>query len=523
MPNTLKEALICFALTNAIRDLRGDKTSHRSMLINISRYIAMHGVIEEYVNDYFEKIKSAFFNYGKMNSSNEIIDFAKELFDREYCHCNQQWKAVKENLYESNKDVKLLSVNTSNTMVNYKEYEETGARFIFIGGLSLSRGLTLEGLCVSYFYRYSKTYDVLFQMGRWFGYRVGYEDLFRIYMPKELIGWYSTITEAVEELKRDLIRMRESGKKPIDFGIRIQNDSSTLKITSSNKMRSAVSAYKTVIGFGEVIPTPDIINDVVVNKNNISIVSNELKNLVDNGFKIENDLASQNKCIKNVPFESIIDIISNVNISAANDLFEKGSIKVFLDTYKDTYFKKWDIVFIEGNKKINSNIFTFTDLNLNIHLTKKSFDSENGYLRMQGAREQLQNPPDTSACLSLEVKNKIISDFEKIYKKTHSSETWKTTLVPATQFLLEKDRNPLLMLYFIELSCDDEDANLLKIKNKFESNKIPPFGMALGIPRYEDTLTEKTLYKINLVEQRKQREKEYNYHLTDDDYEEEIA
>ncbi len=142
LPNTLKEALICFALTNAIRDLRGDKTSHRSMLINISRYIVMHGVIEEYVNEYFEKIKSAFFNYGKMNSSNEIIDFAKEIFDREYCHCNQQWKNVKENLYDSNKNVKLLSVNTSNTMVNYKEYEETGARFIFIGGLSLSRGLT---------------------------------------------------------------------------------------------------------------------------------------------------------------------------------------------------------------------------------------------------------------------------------------------------------------------------------------------------------------------------------------------
>lgn len=60
-----------------------------------------------------------------------------------------------------------------------------GLRAIVIGGFTLSRGLTLEGLIVSYFYRNSKMYDTLMQMGRWFGYRNNYEELCRIYIDEK--------------------------------------------------------------------------------------------------------------------------------------------------------------------------------------------------------------------------------------------------------------------------------------------------------------------------------------------------
>ena len=48
---------------------------------------------------------------------------------------------------------------------------------IAIGGNTLSRGLTLEGLVCSYFERRSRNYDTLMQMGRWFGFRNGYRHL----------------------------------------------------------------------------------------------------------------------------------------------------------------------------------------------------------------------------------------------------------------------------------------------------------------------------------------------------------
>src|SRR5450755_2807986 len=75
---------------------------------------------------------------------------------------------------------------------------------IAVGGFSLSRGLTLEGLMVSYFLRNSMMYDTLMQMGRWFGYRPGYEDLCRVWMPEEAEGWYAHIADSIEELREEL-------------------------------------------------------------------------------------------------------------------------------------------------------------------------------------------------------------------------------------------------------------------------------------------------------------------------------
>ena len=67
--------------------------------------------------------------------------------------------------------------------LDYPAHEALGLNVIAVGGFSLSRGLTLEGLVVSYFLRNSMMYDTLLQMGRWFGYRRGYEDLCRVWMP----------------------------------------------------------------------------------------------------------------------------------------------------------------------------------------------------------------------------------------------------------------------------------------------------------------------------------------------------
>jgi hypothetical protein len=68
-----------------------------------------------------------------------------------------------------------------------------GLTAIAVGGLSLSRGLTIEGLTVSYMYRNTRMYDTLMQMGRWFGYRPGFEDLCRVHLSRDSINWYSHI------------------------------------------------------------------------------------------------------------------------------------------------------------------------------------------------------------------------------------------------------------------------------------------------------------------------------------------
>ena len=63
----------------------------------------------------------------------------------------------------------------------------------------LSRGLTLEGLVVSYFLRSANAYDTLLQMGRWFGYRAGYEDLQRMWMTADLRGYFTDLATVEQE------------------------------------------------------------------------------------------------------------------------------------------------------------------------------------------------------------------------------------------------------------------------------------------------------------------------------------
>ena len=75
-------------------------------------------------------------------------------------------------------------------------WEERGEHVIAVGGDKLSRGLTLDGLSVSYYLRASQMYDTLMQMGRWFGYRDGYLDVCRIYTTQELAEWYRFIASA---------------------------------------------------------------------------------------------------------------------------------------------------------------------------------------------------------------------------------------------------------------------------------------------------------------------------------------
>ena len=85
---------------------------------------------------------------------------------------------------------------------------------IMVGGTKLSRGFTVEGLTVSYFRRRATAASTLMQMGRWFGYRPGYQDLVRLYIGREVLAGkrnydlYEAFTHIVrdEEDFRDQIR-----------------------------------------------------------------------------------------------------------------------------------------------------------------------------------------------------------------------------------------------------------------------------------------------------------------------------
>ena len=123
-----------------------------------------------------------------------------------------------------------------------------GITVIAIGGDKLSRGLTLEGLTISYYLRSSRMYDTLLQMGRWFGYKDGYIDLCRIFTTGELSRWYSHIASVNIELENEFKSMASDRLEPDKYGMKVRSHSGLLEVTSLNKRRSGIKRKVTFSG-----------------------------------------------------------------------------------------------------------------------------------------------------------------------------------------------------------------------------------------------------------------------------------
>lgn len=245
LPPSLYVAFDQFVVARAVRNLRGQDRKHCSMLINVSRFMATQKTIRDFVSLREKKIREAVkANYmmpEEVSSKNEYMAALKRSFDDDFSECGFDWPAVKRALNSVFDHFRIYVINSkSDEILDYKKYERDGVGLtaIAIGGLSLSRGLTIEGLTVSYMYRNTKMYDTLMQMGRWFGYRLGFEDLCRVHLPRESIDWYSYIANASDELRLQITRMRRDKLSPKDFGLYVQAHPDSLLITAANKMRS---------------------------------------------------------------------------------------------------------------------------------------------------------------------------------------------------------------------------------------------------------------------------------------------
>lgn len=259
LPEELKAALKSFVISVAVRNLRGQKNKPNSMLIHIIRYKGQQNVIRRRVDRYFT---DEIYNYIK-NHDPEIKRDLQKLWENDYVATTTamrdefpqymqevedfSWNEVYQEIerFIKAKEYSIYSINgdSLDTLV-YEKHKGEPFNVIVIGGDKLARGLTLEGLQVSYFTRSSKTYDTLMQMGRWFGYRPGYLDLCRLYTTKELHGYFVSISRATEDLIKQIDRMGNLYKQtPMEFGLGVMTDPDLL-ITSKNKQRTGTEMQR---------------------------------------------------------------------------------------------------------------------------------------------------------------------------------------------------------------------------------------------------------------------------------------
>ncbi|PRP93147.1 Z1 domain protein [Enhygromyxa salina] len=236
---SLEQALDYFLLACAARRLRGSE-SHASMLIHTTLYADPHesiaAKVEEYCHDRLRSLKK---------DKKSLIGRLRDLWvDEAPCVPASSWG----NPTHDFEDLRPLLVDVASETEVVVENAQSLSRLAFgkdakiqiaVGGNTLSRGLTLEGLLVSFFVRSASAYDTLLQMGRWFGYRMGYEDLPRIWMTEELRSAFFLLATVEQEIRNDIARYDAESLTPKDFGVRIRTHPG-LGITSRLKMRSAV-------------------------------------------------------------------------------------------------------------------------------------------------------------------------------------------------------------------------------------------------------------------------------------------
>jgi len=263
VPESLQQAIKAFILICATRRIRKDGVPHNSMLIHVTRFTAVQGQVKDLVERELRAMAARI-----MSGTDSLTDFrnlwetdfiatSKNMLDKGYVESEYiSWGDIKNKLFDSVKTIKVKGINGEiGDILDYREadalvrakvlsgenvpWEEKGISVIAIGGDKLSRGLTLEGLTVSYYLRASRMYDTLMQMGRWFGYRDGYKDLCRIYITEELADWYQHIALANQELRNELEYMAAIKGTPENYGLKVRSHPGRLAVTSAGKSRHA--------------------------------------------------------------------------------------------------------------------------------------------------------------------------------------------------------------------------------------------------------------------------------------------
>jgi hypothetical protein len=256
LPPSLREAMRAFVLATAARRARGGERDHHSMLVHVTRFINVQQEVYSQVSEELSDMRLRWRNE-QLGTADGLRSQLHDLWENDFAKTVQphsvgqpvtMWTDIESQIWPTLDSMVVKEINgTSSDVLAYQEARETGLTVIAIGGDKLSRGLTLEGLSVSYFLRSASMYDTLMQMGRWFGYRPKYEELCRLYMTKELREWFDHITNAAEELREQFDHMVAVGATPREYGLRVQSHP-VLLVTSRVKSRHSIQLQLSYAG-----------------------------------------------------------------------------------------------------------------------------------------------------------------------------------------------------------------------------------------------------------------------------------
>ncbi len=352
IPPSLKNAVCSFFIACSVRYLRGYDEGN-TMLVHASRFVQPSEHIGNQILNYIKSLKASFignnneFSRIKKIWENDFKDNLNE--DNNIPGISIYYSEIEKtilNLVDLNKfDVALVNGNAE-SKEDYDKKLNNKSNIIAIGGQRLSRGLTLKSLIVSYFIRSSATplTDTLTQMGRWFGYRVGYDDLCKLFIPKELENHFREFATTEANLRARISDMSDKNKTPMDYVMMMERHPGWL-ITSRAKLRNTTTI---TIDYNAYLGQTVVLHKKQENQHNILALVKLIQGL---GPSVEGRKKGNNYLWKNVSSSSILEFLKSYKTHRDNTIFKSEPIAMYVEQMKKDFneLNNWSVGIISGS------------------------------------------------------------------------------------------------------------------------------------------------------------------------------
>lgn len=486
LPGSLKEAIRAFILCCTARIVRGQENEHNSMLVHVARFTAVQSEVAKQVKDELTSLQKRL-RYGDSNAPGKLEQEFEQLWKDDFVPTTSSilssiadpkltsvsWQEVKPLLHRAASKIQVKKINgTAKDVLDYWEHKDKGLSVIAIGGDKLSRGLTLEGLSVSYYLRASKMYDTLMQMGRWFGYRPGYIDLCRLYTTDELIEWYEHITVASEELRQEFDYMADAGATPDEFGLKVRTHPQDLVITGANKMKTGTVMR---LSYTRTLSETTILHkDENINLKNLEVTEELLRSL-GSYTKPEN----RNYIWEKVSPEKVIYFLSGYQSHDNCKLANTSLLVKYIKAQLPDELTSWTVVLISSNRAKNKRNIAGNEVGLTLRKDASSESSQEYRL----IKSRLLSPTDEWLDLSQETHDEILEITRR--RRAEAGKPPSSSNTPDGKILRSKrsPRNGLLLLY----PLDPEEIK----------SEIPVIGFVISFP--DSKTAQMVEYKVNNV------------------------
>lgn len=468
LPDSLKRAIRCFILTCAIRRLRGQVTEHNSMLVHVTRFIRWQNHISDLVSKVFEHYK-----LGIDQNNPIVLDELKRTFEEDinekddkyksYKTVSQEilnsslsdidtkirvheWEEVAGYLYDAVVKIEVRAINGgSGDILNYFDHPN-GLSVIAVGGDKLSRGLTLEGLSVSYYLRASAMYDTLMQMGRWFGYRPGYVDLCRLFTSRELNEWFCHVTHASEELREEFDYMADvASSTPEQYALKVRTHPGVLQITASNKMRETTDIQ--ITWSGRLVESYELKRNKDAIDNNLSATNQFVQSLAA-GYEMQGN----SFLWKGVTANQVKDYLRQFQLLENLKAYEPNNLIRFIDLQlPNGELTDWTVVLMSKGNADKTYPVQFSNGDKNIGCWLRTQDENNSsddiyYLR----KSHILSPKDEFIDLSENDYERAMQLTRELWanKKKEGQPSYPNGQV--VRNVIRDPQNPLLLIYLLD-------------------------------------------------------------------------